>query len=80
MMEVGLEWWKELKFNWHWLCRLEKETVSLLTCDEIDVKPKLFAVGERVDTAEHEYAASGKGMTWMWGITLIGDWIVGAVA
>ena len=34
-----------------------------MTCDEIDVKLKLFAVGERVDTAEHEYAASGKGMT-----------------
>jgi hypothetical protein len=42
---------------------LEKETVSLLTCDEIDVKPKLFAVGERVDSAEHEYSASGKDMT-----------------
>jgi hypothetical protein len=42
---------------------LEKETVSLLTCDEIDVKLKLFAVGERVDTAEHEHAASGNGMT-----------------
>jgi len=42
---------------------LEKETVSLLTCDEIDVKPKFFAVGERVDTAEHEHAASEKGMT-----------------
>jgi hypothetical protein len=40
----------------------------------------LFAVGERVDSAEHEYSASGKDMTWMWGITLIGDWIVGALA
>jgi hypothetical protein len=34
-----------------------------LICDEIDVKPKLLAVGERVDTAELEHAAIGKGMT-----------------
>jgi hypothetical protein len=42
---------------------LEKETLNLLTCDEIDVEPKLFAVCEGVDTAEHMHLASGKGMT-----------------
>jgi hypothetical protein len=76
----GFRMVKELKFNWQWLCRLENKQLRLLTYDEIYVKPKLCAVDERVDTVEQEHSASWKGMTWMWGITLIGNWVVGAVA